>query len=115
MADQERIWTAALLVIGDEILSGRTQDKNVAQIALWLNMQGIASAEVRVVADRHGGDRRCRDALRAGNDYLFTPAASARRMTTSPSTRSPRRWACRWSCMRVRARSSRCIMPRAAG
>ncbi|MBA3837591.1 MAG: competence/damage-inducible protein A, partial [Zymomonas sp.] len=37
----ERIWTAALVVIGDEILSGRTQDKNVAQIALWLNVQGI--------------------------------------------------------------------------
>ena len=37
----QRIWTAALLVIGDEILSGRTQDKNVAQIASWLNVQGI--------------------------------------------------------------------------
>ena len=48
----ERIWTAALVVIGDEILSGRTQDKNVAQIAAWLNVQGIRLAEVRVVADR---------------------------------------------------------------
>ena len=46
-----RIWTAALVVIGDEILSGRTQDKNVAQIALWLNIQGIRLAEVRVVPD----------------------------------------------------------------
>ena len=34
----ERIWTAAVLVIGDEILSGRTQDKNVAQIATWLEV-----------------------------------------------------------------------------
>ena len=49
--EQERIWTAALLVIGDEILSGRTQDKNVAQVAQWLNVQGIRLAEVRVVAD----------------------------------------------------------------
>ena len=49
---QERIWTAALTIIGDEILSGRTQDKNVAQIAAWLNVQGIRLAEVRVVADR---------------------------------------------------------------
>ena len=46
-----RIWTAALLVIGDEILSGRTQDKNVAQIASWLNVQGIRLREARVVAD----------------------------------------------------------------
>ena len=50
MAD-ERIWTAGLLVIGDEILSGRTQDKNVAQVATWLNLQGIRLAEVRVVPD----------------------------------------------------------------
>ena len=47
----QRIWTAALLIIGDEILSGRTQDKNVAQIATWLNVQGIRLAEVRIVAD----------------------------------------------------------------
>mgnify|MGYP002715781121 CR=1 FL=1 len=46
-----KTWTAALLVIGDEILSGRTQDKNVAQLATWLNVQGIRLAEVRVVPD----------------------------------------------------------------
>ena len=51
MADTTRIWTAALIVIGDEILSGRTQDRNVAQIATWLNVQGIRLREVRVVAD----------------------------------------------------------------
>ena len=50
----ERTWTAALLVIGDEILSGRTQDQNVAQVALWLNEQGIRLAEVRVVPDDAG-------------------------------------------------------------
>ena len=49
--DPNRIWTAALVVIGDEILSGRTQDKNIAQIAAWLNVQGIRLAEVRVVDD----------------------------------------------------------------
>ena len=53
---ETRIWTAALVVIGDEILSGRTQDKNVVQIAKWLNVQGIRLAEVRVVADAHFGD-----------------------------------------------------------
>ena len=37
----QRIFTAALVVIGDEILSGRTPDKNIAQVALWANGQGI--------------------------------------------------------------------------
>jgi molybdenum cofactor synthesis domain-containing protein len=67
-----RIWTAALLVIGDEILSGRTQDKNVAQIALWLNVQGIRLAEVRVVADKTDAIVEAVNILRARNDYLFT-------------------------------------------
>src|SRR5690606_32389222 len=48
---KSRIYTAALIVIGDEILSGRTADKNIPQISKWLNVQGIRLAEVRVVAD----------------------------------------------------------------
>ncbi len=68
----ERIWTAALVVIGDEILSGRTQDKNVAQIAGWLNVQGIRLAEVRVVSDRTDAIGEAVNILRARNDYLFT-------------------------------------------
>ncbi|WP_022683965.1 competence/damage-inducible protein A [Sphingobium bisphenolivorans] len=72
MADSERIWTAALIVIGDEILSGRTQDKNVAQIAAWLNVQGIRLREVRVVADDSGAIIDAVNTLRISNDYLFT-------------------------------------------
>ncbi|MDB5711248.1 MAG: competence/damage-inducible protein [Sphingomonas bacterium] len=68
----ERIWTAGLAVIGDEILSGRTQDKNVAQIAAWLNIQGIRLAEVRIVPDVTAAIVEAVDALRARNDYLFT-------------------------------------------
>jgi molybdenum cofactor synthesis domain-containing protein len=68
----ERIWTAALCVIGDEILSGRTQDKNVSQIALWLNLQGIRLAEVRVVPDVEEAIIEAVNQLRARNDYLFT-------------------------------------------
>ncbi len=71
MAD-ERIWTAALLVIGDEILSGRTQDKNVAQVATWLNRQGIRLAEVRVVPDVEARIADAVNALRGAHDYLFT-------------------------------------------
>lgn len=67
-----KTWTAALLVIGDEILSGRTQDKNVAQVALWLNEQGIRLAEVRVVPDDVDRISEAVNALRATYDYLFT-------------------------------------------
>ncbi|MEA3065375.1 MAG: hypothetical protein QOJ27_1827 [Sphingomonadales bacterium] len=68
----ERIWTAGLLVIGDEILSGRTQDRNVAQIGGWLNLQGIRLNEVRVVPDVIERIAAAVNALRAENDYLFT-------------------------------------------
>tara|TARA_R110000782_G_scaffold49622_2_gene107920 strand:+ start:52758 stop:53513 length:756 start_codon:yes stop_codon:yes gene_type:complete len=68
----DRIWTAALVVIGDEILSGRTQDKNVAQIAGWLNVQGIRLREVRVVPDIEDTIIEAVNQLRARNDYLFT-------------------------------------------
>lgn len=69
---KSRIWTAALLVIGDEILSGRTQDKNVSQVASWLNVQGIRLREVRVVADVEGDIIAAANALRERYDYLFT-------------------------------------------
>ncbi|MEO5774063.1 MAG: molybdopterin-binding protein [Sphingomicrobium sp.] len=72
MSDGTRIWTAALVVIGDEILSGRTQDKNVSQIALWLNDQGIRLAEVRIVPDVQETIVAAVNALRATHDYLFT-------------------------------------------
>jgi len=67
-----RIWTAALVVIGDEILSGRTQDKNIAQLATWLNAQGIRLAEVRVVPDQQPAIVEAVNTLRARNDYCFT-------------------------------------------
>ena len=69
---EHRVWTAALLVIGDEILSGRTQDKNVAQVAIWLNEQGIRLAEVRIVPDVIERIAEAVNELRAANDYLFT-------------------------------------------
>ena len=68
----DRVWTAALAVIGDEILSGRTQDKNVAQLALWLNDHGIRLAEVRIVPDDMDKIGETVNELRAKHDYLFT-------------------------------------------
>lgn len=69
---ESRIYTAALIVIGDEILSGRTHDKNIAQVASWLQVQGIRLREVRVVADETPAIVEAVNALRVRNDYLFT-------------------------------------------
>ena len=68
----ERIWTAGLIVIGDEILSGRTQDRNIAQLAAWLNVQGIRLAEARVVGDTTEAIVAAVNALRDAYDYCFT-------------------------------------------
>ncbi|MEL7317191.1 MAG: molybdopterin-binding protein [Pseudomonadota bacterium] len=72
MSSPEKIWTAGLVIIGDEILSGRTHDKNISQVASWLQVQGIRLAEVRVVADDQDAIVEAVNALRARNDYLFT-------------------------------------------
>ena len=72
MSDQSKIWTAALVVIGDEILSGRTQDRNVGQVATWLNDHGIRLAEVRIIPDDIDRIGETINVLRAQHDYLFT-------------------------------------------
>lgn len=68
----KKVWTAGLVIIGDEILSGRTQDKNIAQVAAWLNIQGIRLAEVRVVPDLEARIVEGLNALRERYDYCFT-------------------------------------------
>ena len=67
-----RIVTAALLVIGDEILSGRTKDQNIGYIAEYLTKIGIDLREVRVVADDEAAIVEALNALRARNTYVFT-------------------------------------------
>ena len=64
--------TAALLVIGDEILSGRTKDKNIGFLADYLTAIGIDLREVRVVPDDEDAIIEALNALRARNTYLFT-------------------------------------------
>src|SRR4028118_854306 len=64
--------TAALLVIGDEILSGRTKDKNIGYIAEYLTGIGIDLREVRVVPDVEEEIVAAVNALRARTTYLFT-------------------------------------------
>ena len=64
--------TAAMLVIGDEILSGRTRDSNLHYLASELTKTGIVLTEARVVADDHATIVRAVNDLRARYDHLFT-------------------------------------------
>lgn len=64
--------TAALLIIGDEILSGRTRDANLPQLAEWLNARGVRLREVRIVPDRTETIVDAVNVLRRAHDYLFT-------------------------------------------
>jgi molybdenum cofactor synthesis domain-containing protein len=66
------IITAGLLIIGDEILSGRTKDKNIGYIAEYLTAIGIDLKEVRVVADGEAAIIEAVNTLRARYTYLFT-------------------------------------------
>ena len=66
------IVTAAVLVIGDEILSGRTKDKNIGFIADYLTAIGIDLKEVRVVADEEAAIVEAVNTLRARYTYVFT-------------------------------------------
>src|SRR2546425_12013449 len=66
------IVTAGLLVIGDEILSGRTKDKNIGYIAEYLTAIGIDLREVRVVADEEAAIVEALNALKSRYCYVFT-------------------------------------------
>src|SRR5882757_8520804 len=66
------IITAAILVIGDEILSGRTKDKNIGYIADYLTAIGIDLKEVRVVSDDEAAIVSALNALRSAYTYVFT-------------------------------------------
>ena len=77
--------TAAMLVIGDEILSGRTRDTNTHHLAGELTARGIRLIEVRVVADDHASIVRAVNALRAEHDHLFTSGGIASKMVGTPA------------------------------
>jgi molybdenum cofactor synthesis domain-containing protein len=64
--------TAAVLIIGDEVLSGRTQDSNLNTIARFLAAQGIDLIEARTVGDRKDQIVDALNALRGAHDYVFT-------------------------------------------
>ena len=81
MSDKKRV-TAAVLVIGNEILSGRTHDANLPYLGRELNLLGIQMREARVVADIESEIIDALNACRAKYDYVFTCL-----LYTSPSPR----------------------------
>jgi molybdenum cofactor synthesis domain-containing protein len=72
LSDDANIATAAVLLIGDEILSGRTKDKNLGYIADFLTARGIDLKEARVVSDEQAEIVAALNALRARYTYVFT-------------------------------------------
>lgn len=63
---------AAILAIGDELLSGRTRDANIHYLGGWLTARGVALVEARIVADDEGAIVHALNDLRARYDYVFT-------------------------------------------
>ena len=63
---------AAIIIIGNEILSGRTQDSNSSTIALWLNSLGVKVQEVRVIPDVEGVIVKTINVVIKKNNYVFT-------------------------------------------
>ena len=63
---------AAILIIGNEILSGRTQDTNTSTLAIWLNSIGVKVNEVRIVPDIESIIVDTINILRKENNYVFT-------------------------------------------
>lgn len=69
---QGEVATAAVLVIGDEVLSGRTRDRNIGHIATVLSAAGVDLKEARIVADDEVAIVEALNALRARYTYVFT-------------------------------------------
>jgi len=63
---------AAIIVIGNEILSGRTKDENVSFLAKWLNSLGVRVAEVRIIEDKEESIVSCINEVKKKYKYIFT-------------------------------------------
>ena len=84
----KEVVTAALLLIGSKILSGRTKDQNIGYIAEYLTAVGIDLKEVRVVVDEEGAIVDALNALRLRCTYAFTTRGIGRSMYRSTPIRA---------------------------
>lgn len=87
--------TACLLLIGNEILSGRTKDANLPYIAQGLNSVGVRLREARVIPDVAETIIATVNEVRAKFTYVFTTGGIGPTTTTSPPNASPAPSACR--------------------
>jgi molybdopterin biosynthesis enzyme MoaB len=101
----KEVVTAALLVIGSKILSGRTKDQNIGYIAQYLTALGIDLKEVRVVGDEERAIVDALNALRHRCTYVFTTGGIGRPKVTSPPTAWQRRSVCLSTPLRARSPS----------
>ena len=72
MKQAANVVTAAMLAIGDELLSGRTKDRNIGHLAEMLTLNGVDLKEVRIVADEEDEIVAALNAMRTRYDYVFT-------------------------------------------
>ena len=94
-AAEPKIVTACVLIIGNEILSGRTQDENLSFLARGLNEIGIRVREAQVIPDDADVIVATVNDVRGDSITFSPPAGSARPMTTSP----PNAWPTRLRCL----------------
>ena len=96
--------TFGIVIIGDEILSGKRADKHLPKIIELLGARGLQLAFADYVGDdpdritRHAGPRLCRCAG-VGVMWCFPAAALVPRRTTTPASARPRRWVWSWRCI----------------
>ena len=69
--DNKKI-NAAIIIIGNEILSGRTEDANVSFLAKWLNNIGVSVCEVRIIEDKEESIVDCIKEVKNNFKYIFT-------------------------------------------
>ena len=68
---------AAIIIIGNEILSGRTQEENLVYISKWLNSLGVKVEEVRIIPDLENEIINCVNELRKKFNYIFNSMISS--------------------------------------
>ena len=90
----DRVVTAAVVIIGNEILSGRTTDANLPFLARQLDAIGIRLKEVRVVADEAQAIADAVNQLRVRFDHVLTTGGIGPTHDDITSARSPAPWAC---------------------